>query len=176
MISFEEKWFQAHAAKHSIGRAPRFKPLGEIQNLCDKGALPLYSGARSSSARSRRLMKRTLVWLPKSCWKIYPARFPRLMRCGWCLSQLALKPDDIDFVISCSEEAVGDRYNRGGGNLAEGDRRRCRLRQCLGLRCQSVLRRADVRHGSGREHDSIRRGEKSRSGGRRIVGQTRHEI
>jgi betaine reductase len=35
------------------------------------------------------------------------------------LAQLALKPDDIDFVISCSEEAVGDRYNRGGGNLAK---------------------------------------------------------
>ena len=25
---------------------------------------------------------------------------------------------DIDFVISCSEEAAGDRYQRGGGNLA----------------------------------------------------------
>ncbi len=28
-------------------------------------------------------------------------------------------PEEIDFVISCSEEAVGDRYNRGGGNLAK---------------------------------------------------------
>ena len=46
LISFEEKWFQAHAAKHSIGRAPRFKPLSEIQSLCDKGALPLYSGSQ----------------------------------------------------------------------------------------------------------------------------------
>lgn len=27
-------------------------------------------------------------------------------------------PSDIDFVISCSEEAAGDRYQRGGGNLA----------------------------------------------------------
>jgi betaine reductase len=35
------------------------------------------------------------------------------------LNSLNLKPDDIDFVISCSEEAVGDRYNRGGGNLAK---------------------------------------------------------
>ena len=26
---------------------------------------------------------------------------------------------EIDYVISCSEEAVGDRYNRGGGNLAK---------------------------------------------------------
>ena len=26
---------------------------------------------------------------------------------------------DIDFIISCSEEAVGDRYNRGGGSLSK---------------------------------------------------------
>ncbi len=26
---------------------------------------------------------------------------------------------EIDYVISCSEEAVGDRYNRGGGNLGK---------------------------------------------------------
>ena len=28
-------------------------------------------------------------------------------------------PDDIDFVLAGSEEAVGDRYQRGGGNLAK---------------------------------------------------------
>src|SRR5262249_37655582 len=28
-----------------------------------------------------------------------------------------LEPDAIDFVIAGSEEAVGDRYQRGGGNL-----------------------------------------------------------
>ncbi|MFC1491613.1 glycine/sarcosine/betaine reductase complex component C subunit beta [Nitrospinota bacterium] len=28
-------------------------------------------------------------------------------------------PGEIDYVINCSEEAVGDRYNRGGGNLAK---------------------------------------------------------
>jgi betaine reductase len=30
-----------------------------------------------------------------------------------------LGPDDIEFVIAGSEEAVGDRYQRGGGNLAK---------------------------------------------------------
>jgi len=30
-----------------------------------------------------------------------------------------LAPDDIEFVIAGSEEAVGDRYQRGGGNLAK---------------------------------------------------------
>lgn len=30
-----------------------------------------------------------------------------------------IDPASIDFVLSCSEEAVGDRYQRGGGNLAK---------------------------------------------------------
>ena len=30
-----------------------------------------------------------------------------------------LAPDDIEFVLAGSEEAVGDRYQRGGGNLAK---------------------------------------------------------
>jgi glycine/sarcosine/betaine reductase complex component C subunit beta len=30
-----------------------------------------------------------------------------------------MSPDEIDFVIAGSEEAVGDRYQRGGGNLAK---------------------------------------------------------
>jgi betaine reductase len=28
-------------------------------------------------------------------------------------------PLDVNYLLSCSEEAVGDRYNRGGGNLAK---------------------------------------------------------
>lgn len=42
---------------------------------------------------------------------------------AYALSRLLVKenlaPDAIEYVISCSEEAVGDRYNRGGGNLAK---------------------------------------------------------
>jgi hypothetical protein len=30
-----------------------------------------------------------------------------------------IDPDSIDFVITCGEEAIGDRYQRGGGNLAK---------------------------------------------------------
>ncbi len=42
---------------------------------------------------------------------------------AYALSHLLVKenlaPEAIEYVISCSEEAVGDRYNRGGGNLAK---------------------------------------------------------
>ncbi|RJS50057.1 glycine/sarcosine/betaine reductase complex component C subunit beta [Bacillus sp. PK3_68] len=30
-----------------------------------------------------------------------------------------VKPEQIDYVIGCDEEAVGDRYQRGGGNMAK---------------------------------------------------------
>ncbi len=30
-----------------------------------------------------------------------------------------IKPEEIDYVIGCDEEAVGDRYQRGGGNMAK---------------------------------------------------------
>lgn len=30
-----------------------------------------------------------------------------------------LQPEEIDLILNCSEEAVGDRYNRGGGGLSK---------------------------------------------------------
>ncbi|WP_134703268.1 glycine/sarcosine/betaine reductase complex component C subunit beta [Ammoniphilus sp. YIM 78166] len=35
------------------------------------------------------------------------------------LRSFAVKPHEIDYVIGCDEEAVGDRYQRGGGNMAK---------------------------------------------------------
>jgi glycine/sarcosine/betaine reductase complex component C subunit beta len=35
------------------------------------------------------------------------------------LRQTGLPPDELEYAIGCGEEAVGDRYQRGGGNLAK---------------------------------------------------------
>jgi betaine reductase len=35
------------------------------------------------------------------------------------LSSFDVKPEQIEYVIGCDEEAVGDRYQRGGGNMAK---------------------------------------------------------
>lgn len=35
------------------------------------------------------------------------------------LKRAEINPEEIDFILSCSEEAIGDRYNRGGGSLAK---------------------------------------------------------
>jgi betaine reductase len=35
------------------------------------------------------------------------------------LKKAGVAAEEIDFILSCSEEAVGDRYNRGGGSLSK---------------------------------------------------------
>ncbi len=35
------------------------------------------------------------------------------------LKRANVAPEEIDFILGCSEEAVGDRYNRGGGSLSK---------------------------------------------------------
>ena len=118
LASFEENWFRGHSAPHAIGRAPKLRPLAEIQALCEKDALPLYSGKQlvgafePGHAEDANLIAEVL--LENIAAKVTASHSLRSL-----LKTLTLRPDDIDFVISCSEEAVGDRYNRGGGNLAK---------------------------------------------------------
>jgi betaine reductase len=37
----------------------------------------------------------------------------------WMLARAGIFPGEVDYVIGCSEEAIGDRYQRGGGNLGK---------------------------------------------------------
>lgn len=42
------------------------------------------------------------------------------------------EPQQVDFILSCSEEAVGDRYNRGGGSLSKAIGEMCRCVNATG--------------------------------------------
>ncbi|HSE86179.1 MAG TPA: DUF5940 domain-containing protein, partial [Candidatus Binatia bacterium] len=118
LVMLEEKWFQEHAAKHANGKAVRVGSLVEIKALCEKGVLPLYSSERLlgavESAHAEDANLTAEVLLENLAAKVTAAHSLRSL-----LNALKLSPHEIDFVISCSEEAVGDRYNRGGGNLAK---------------------------------------------------------
>lgn len=37
----------------------------------------------------------------------------------WLLHREQMPPDQVDYIISCGEEAAGDRYQRGGGGVAK---------------------------------------------------------
>jgi betaine reductase len=117
LVAFEESWFREHA-RQPIGKAARSRSLVEIQSLCDKGALPICSGERLvgafEPAHGEDASLAAEVLLENLAAKVTASHALRNL-----LQRLDLKPDKIDFVLSCSEEAVGDRYNRGGGNLAK---------------------------------------------------------
>jgi len=119
LVTFEEKWFQEHAGGGPPnGRKRRLRSIAEIKGLCDKGAFQLCSrgmlvGAfEAGHAEDANLTAEIL--LENLAAKVTAAHALRSL-----LNALKLHPGEIDYVISCSEEAVGDRYNRGGGNLAK---------------------------------------------------------
>jgi betaine reductase len=118
LVTLEEKWFQEHAANYANGKAARLGSPVEIKGLCEKGALPLYSGEKLVGAfepgHAEDASLTADILLENLAAKITAAH-----SLGSLLNALKLNPQEIDFVISCSEEAVGDRYNRGGGNLAK---------------------------------------------------------
>src|SRR5690349_16780865 len=106
LVSFEESWLPADGARRGTGRAAKPRSAAEIQALCDKGALPLYSGERlvgafeSAHAADHSLAAEVL--LENLAAKVTAAHSLRSV----CRAQ-NLEPGEIDFVISCSEEAVG---------------------------------------------------------------------
>jgi glycine/sarcosine/betaine reductase complex component C subunit beta len=48
------------------------------------------------------------------------------------LSSGCIDPTDVGYVLGCGEEAVGDRYQRGGGNLAKAVAEDCGLSEASG--------------------------------------------
>jgi glycine/sarcosine/betaine reductase complex component C subunit beta len=118
LVTLEQKWFQEHDAKNANSKTVRVGALAEITALCRKGALALYSGERlvgsfePGHAEDASLTADVLL-------ENLAAKVTAAHALGSLLNALKMSPEEIDFVISCSEEAVGDRYNRGGGNLAK---------------------------------------------------------
>ena len=118
LVTLEEQWFQEHAVQNANTKALRVKPAVDIKALCEKGALGLYAGERlvgafeQGHAEDANLTADVLL-------ENLAAKVTAAHSLGSLLEALKLSPEEIDFVISCSEEAVGDRYNRGGGNLAK---------------------------------------------------------
>ncbi|MDD3813624.1 MAG: glycine/sarcosine/betaine reductase complex component C subunit beta [Desulfocapsaceae bacterium] len=51
----------------------------------------------------------------------------------WLLHRAAIGPEKIDFIISCGEEACGDRYQRGGGGMAKAMGEMCGCANASGM-------------------------------------------
>ncbi|MCC7485663.1 MAG: hypothetical protein IT529_11845 [Burkholderiales bacterium] len=48
------------------------------------------------------------------------------------LRRAEIGPEEVDFILECSETAIGDRYNRGGGSLSKAIGEMCHCRNATG--------------------------------------------
>lgn len=118
--------------KPRLDQSPLFSPLTRAvpsllsrsqmeSRLAGKEGIPLYVGidpepvgwVRHGHTEDGSLAAHIL--LENQCTKVSAALAAREI----FLRNDHLKAESVDFILSCSEEAVGDRYQRGGGNLAK---------------------------------------------------------
>jgi betaine reductase len=104
-------------------RKIRSTPVDEIVAKINAGvALPIYLGNniigcfnrdnRAEGKEDENLAAHHL--LENLCTKASGA-----LAIKWLLHREGIAPEKIDFIISCGEEACGDRYQRGGGGMAK---------------------------------------------------------
>jgi len=105
-----------------VSRTPPLRTdAGMAAELRSADCLPLHEGAHPSPVgvvKSAHVEDESLsahVLLENLCCKLSGALAVHQL----VAQNPDLRAQDIDLVLSCSEEAVGDRYQRGGGNMAK---------------------------------------------------------
>ncbi len=109
------------------------KATGDVEAAAaERGALPLHNarGELVGAMRSGQLDDASLaahVLLENLSCKVTAS-----LALLHLLDRKGIDPASIDYVIGCGEEAIGDRYQRGGGNLAKAVAGLCGLSEASG--------------------------------------------
>jgi len=91
----------------------------QIKKAVDKeGAMPLYINGDELIGCCQRGHEQDFNLIPDILIENLTNRASGVMALRHLTSKFA-SPEIFDYLIGCGEEAVGDRYNRGGGNMAK---------------------------------------------------------
>lgn len=117
------------AAKVRVGR-----PLAaiEAETGADARALPLFLRSGRLIGSMVRGHEEDVVLSADVLLENLACKTAAAMSLRRLLGATAVAPGAVDYVINCGEEAVGDRYQRGGGNLAKAVAEMCRCAQATG--------------------------------------------
>ncbi len=138
LMSLEEEFAAEVGSAESAGApalASSYQPLSGIEgSLHDPatGALPLHLrdgrlvGCISSGHAEDASLTADVLLENLSCKATAVAALRTL------IDHEKIDPASIDYVINCGEEAVGDRYQRGGGNLAKAVAEACGCENATG--------------------------------------------
>lgn len=113
------------SASHPYMTEPRLKKLGQgvepdkIRKKIEDGeALPVYfNGEMVGSFRRDHDRDDTLK--PEVLMENLMAKASGSLAIIKMLERAGIPPAEVDFVLDCTETAIGDRYNRGGGSLSK---------------------------------------------------------
>ncbi len=83
------------------------------------GAIPLYAGDGSVAGSIARGYPDDVTQTPDVLLENLACKATGAYATRHLLCQLRLDAREIDYVLGCGEEAVGDRYQRGGGSLSK---------------------------------------------------------
>ena len=114
----EDPWRRRGWSQEGLGPLEG-KLLGDINDEIDReGALPLFHEGKTVGC-VRQAHEQDPNLEPTVLLENFAAKATGAFALRHLLTQQRMDPETVDVVLSCSEDAVGDRYNRGGGNLAK---------------------------------------------------------
>ncbi len=95
------------------------KPVEKITEILGQGAAaPLYYYGELVGAL-RRDHDNDDTLKPVVLMENLMAKASGVLAMRYLLKRAGMEPTDVDFVLDCTETAIGDRYNRGGGSLSK---------------------------------------------------------
>ena len=108
--------FVAETWQKKIGAG---KPVEKIREIIDQGAaLPVFFKGKPVGALRRDHDKDDTLKAHVLMENLL-AKASGSLAMNHLFKRAGVDPEEIDFVLDCTETAVGDRYNRGGGSLSK---------------------------------------------------------
>lgn len=109
------------------------KAAGDVDAAIEEpGSLPLYVDGDRRVGAIRRAHEADEALAASVLLENLTGKATGAMALLRLLAQTKASPESVDYVISCGEEAVGDRYQRGGGNMAKAVAAACGLTEASG--------------------------------------------
>lgn len=101
-----------------LARLEKGRPLADLEEAVRQHALPLYLHGRLAGC-CRRAHDTDENLEAGVMLENLASKASGVLALLHLIRNAGLAPADIDFVVECSEEAVGDTMQRGGGNMAK---------------------------------------------------------
>ena len=102
-----------------IGKLKKGYTTEQIKKkLTQENAMPLYIEGNRLVGCVQRAHERDASLVPEVLTENFVSRASGVMALRHLIKKMG-GAEEIDYLLGCGEEAIGDRYNRGGGNLAK---------------------------------------------------------